>query len=97
MPNGVCCLNSLDRTFSNRRCLVGLDPLPKLFGWFLLLLCFKEVPVFNAVQTLIRCHSHTAASDLGQHCLAVFPLWVSLVGSEFNGPVHYENKPIQIY
>ena len=59
MLSGVFYLNSLDRSISSRR---GV--------WlFLLLLCFIESPVFNANSVDSDQMLHSAASDLGLHCL----------------------------
>ena len=38
-------------------------------GWFLLSLCFIEIPVFNANSVDLDQMPHSVASDLGLHCL----------------------------
>ena len=59
MPNGLFYLNTLDKSFSNRR---GV--------WLVLLLpCVLEIPVLNANSADPDQMSHSAASDLGLHCL----------------------------
>ena len=59
MPNGLFYLNTLDRSFSNRR---GV--------WLVLLLpCFLEIPVLNANSLDPDQMSRSAASALGLHCL----------------------------
>ena len=59
MPFGLFYLKSFDRSISNR----------KGFWLFLLLLCFKEIPVFNSNSVDPDQTPHSAASDLGLHCL----------------------------
>ena len=48
-------------------------------GWFLLLLCFIEIPVFNASSVDPDQMLHSASSDLGLHCLPITLLGVSTV------------------
>ena len=47
----------------------GLFPIEGLSCWFLLLLCFIEIPIFNANSVDPDQTLHSAASDLGLHCL----------------------------
>ena len=68
MPHGLCYLNSLDRSFSNRR---------GVWLFFLLLLCFIEISVFNANSVDPDPTSHSAASDLGLYCLLLSRLWIT--------------------
>ena len=44
-------------------------------GWSLLLSCFKELSEFNANNVDPDQMPHSAASDLGQHCLPMSLLW----------------------
>ena len=59
MASGLCYLNSLDRSFSNRW----------VSGHFLLLPGFTEIPVFKANRVDPDQTPRSAASDLGLHCL----------------------------
>ena len=59
MPSGLFYINSLDRSISMRR----------TSGYFLLFPCFIENPVFNANGVDPDQTPHSAASDLGLHCL----------------------------
>ena len=59
--------NSLDQSISNSR----------LFGQFLLLLCFLEIPVYNANSVDPDQMPHVAATDLGLHCLPITLMGVS--------------------
>ena len=43
--------------------------------FFFLLPCFIEIPVFNANSADPDQMSHSAASDLGLHCLPMSLLW----------------------
>ena len=61
MSNGLCYLNSLDRSISNRR---GV--------WLiLLLLCFIEIPILNPKIVDPDRTPRFTASDLDVHCLPV--------------------------
>ena len=60
---------SLDWSISNSR----------VSGQFLLLLCFIEIPVINANRVNLDQMPHSAASDLGLHCLPITLLGVSRV------------------
>ena len=57
---------SLNRSISN-----------KGSGWFLSLLCFTEIPVFNANSVDPDQMPHSAASDLDLHCMPITLLRVS--------------------
>ena len=57
--------NSLDQAISNSR----------VSGYFLLLLCFIEIPVTDANNVD---PNHSVASDLSLHCLPISVLGVSL-------------------
>ena len=65
--SGLFYHNSLDRSISNSR----------VSGYFLLLLCFIEIPVFNASIVDPDQTPRSAASDLGLHCLPFTLLGVS--------------------
>ena len=67
MSSGLFYGNSLDRSISNRR----------VSGLFLLLLCFIEIPVFNANSVDPDQTPRFAASDLGLHCLTITLLGIS--------------------
>ena len=58
IPSGLVCLNSLDRSISNRK---GV--------WLFLLLCFVEIPVRNANTVDPDQTPRSVASDLGLNCL----------------------------
>ena len=61
LPSGFSYLNSLDWSISKRR---GV--------WFVLLVvCFIKIPVSNANSVDIDQMLHSAASDLGLHCLSM--------------------------
>ena len=47
----------------------------KVPGYFLLLLYVIEINVFNANSVDIDQTTHSAASDLGLHCLSMSFLW----------------------
>ena len=51
----------------------------RVSSWFLLLLCFIEIPVINANSVDPDQMLHSAASDLGWHCLLVIVLGVSII------------------
>ena len=59
MSSGIFDLNSVDQSISNSR----------VSGKFLLLLCFIEIPVFNANNVDPDQMLHSVASDLGLYCL----------------------------
>ena len=65
--SGLFYHNSLRRSIFNSR----------VSSWFSLLLCFIEIPVFNANSVDPDLMLHSATSDLGLHCLLVFLLGVS--------------------
>ena len=52
-----------------------------------LLLCFKEIPVFNANSVDPDQMPHSAASDLGLHCLQKSLLWDTR-------HIWYQHKPL---
>ena len=60
IPNRLFYLNSLDQSISSRR---------NVWIIFLLLLCFKEIPAFNANSAGPDQTPQNVASDLGLHCL----------------------------
>ena len=63
--NGLSYLNALDGSDSSRRDV-----------WlFLVLQCFTEISVFNANSVDPDQTPHSAASDLGLHCLPMSLLW----------------------
>ena len=62
MPSGLCCLNSLDMSFSNRRVVVFI-------------LCFIELPVFNVNSLDLDQTPRSVASDIGPHCLSMSVLY----------------------
>ena len=68
MSSGLFYHNSLDRSIYNSWVSV-------LF--LLLLLCFIEIPVFNANSVDPDQRTYSVASDLGLHCLPITLLWVS--------------------
>ena len=49
-----------------------------MFGWFSLLPCFIEIPVFNTNSVDPDQMLHSVASDLGLHCLLMSFLWDGL-------------------
>ena len=53
----------------------GHFPVEGMSGWFLLLPCFKEVPVLNANSVDRDQTPRSAASDLGLHCLPMSLKW----------------------
>ena len=57
----------MDSTTSTLR--TGPFPIEGVSGWFLLLLCFIDISVFNASSVDPDQTPHSAASDLGLHCL----------------------------
>ena len=59
MSSGLFYQNSLDQPIFNTR----------VYGQFLLLLCFIEIQVFNANSVNPDQMPHSVASDLGLHCL----------------------------
>ena len=61
MPSGLFYRNSLNKSISNIR----------VSGLLLSLLCFIEIPVFNANNVDPDQMPHSVASDLGLHCLPV--------------------------
>ena len=66
---------------SNTTLWTNLFPIAGCPVSFLLLLCFIEIPVLNANNTDPDQMLHSAASDLGLHCLShVSRLkWVNLI------------------
>ena len=69
MSSGLFYHNSLDQSISN--CWVS-----GVLGFFLLL-CFIEIPVFNANSVDPDQRTYSVASDLGLHCLPFTLLGVS--------------------
>ena len=67
MSSGLFYHNSLDQSISNSRVSI----------YFLLLLCYKEIPVVNGNSDDPDQMPHSAASDLGLPCLPVILLGVS--------------------
>ena len=67
MPSRLFYHNSLDRSIFNSR----------VSGYFLFLLCFTEIPVFNANSIDTNQMPHSVASDLGLYCLPITLLVVS--------------------
>ena len=65
VPNGIVYHNFLDRPISKRRHVWS----------FLVLLCFIEIPVFNANSIDPDQTPPSAASDRGLHCLPMSLLW----------------------
>ena len=65
MSSGFCYFNALDRSFSNRR------------GVWLVCIFIILIPisVFNANNVDPDQTPHSAASDLGLHCLPMSLLW----------------------
>ena len=61
MLNGLFYLNS--------------SPIEGISGKFLLLSCFKEIPVFNVTSVDPDQRPHSAASDQGLHSLLMSFLW----------------------
>ena len=66
MSSGLFYCTSLDWSISSCR----------LSSQFLLLLCFKETPVFNA-NSVDHAQTQSVASELGLHCL---PITLEVVG-----------------
>ena len=64
MPSGLCYLKSLDRS------LLSIDG---VCGWFSLLPCFIEIPIFNANSVDPDQMQRSSMSDMGLHCLPVVP------------------------
>ena len=60
MPTGLCYFKSLDMSFFS---IDGMS------GWFLLLPCLIEIPVFNANSEDPDQMLCSASSDLYLHCL----------------------------
>ena len=58
-------------------CQIWIGPIPieGVSGFFLLLPCFFEIPVFNANRVDPDQMPHSAATDLGLHCLPKSLLW----------------------
>ena len=55
--------------------LTGPFPIKKVFSYFLLLLCFIEMPVFNVNSVETDQIPRSAASDLDLRCLPMSLLW----------------------
>ena len=53
----------------------SLYPIEGVPGCSLLLLCFIEIPIFNVNSVDPDQTLHSAASDLGLHCLPMSLLW----------------------
>ena len=65
MQSGLFYHYSLDQSISSRR----------VPGYFLLLPCFIEILILNANSVDPDQTPHSAASDLGLHCLPVSLFW----------------------
>ena len=66
MPSGLFYRSCLNQSVSNIR----------VSDLFLSLLCFIEIPVFNANIVDSDQMPHSVASDLGLHCLPVTFFWI---------------------
>ena len=73
--------NSLDQSISNS----------SVSGYFLLWLCFIEIPVFNANCVDLDQTPQSAASDLGPDCLQV-----TLLGVSWLKCVKISERPIEL-